>query len=63
MAEYEPTTEQRRILEHSPDLSGRVLAGPGTGKSATVMSLVSELLKRAVPPKIRLAHLHPGRHR
>ncbi|MDQ3721745.1 MAG: UvrD-helicase domain-containing protein, partial [Actinomycetota bacterium] len=54
MAEYEPTPEQRQILGHAPDRSGRVLAGPGTGKSATVVSLVSELLKRHAAPKIRL---------
>ncbi len=54
VAKYEPTREQRDILRHPPDRSGRVLAGPGTGKSATVVSLASELLKRESAPKIRL---------
>ena len=31
-----------------------MLAGPGTGKSATVVALVSALLKRESPPTIRL---------
>ncbi len=34
---YDPTPEQRLILDHEPDRHGRVLAGPGTGKSATVV--------------------------
>jgi len=38
--EYEPTPEQQKILAHEPDRHGRVLAGPGTGKSVTVVDLI-----------------------
>jgi superfamily I DNA/RNA helicase len=52
---YEPTPEQRLILEHQPDRHGRVLAGPGTGKSATVVDLIHRLLSRdGEQPRIRL---------
>jgi DNA helicase-2/ATP-dependent DNA helicase PcrA len=52
---YEPTPEQRLILEHAPDRHGRVLAGPGTGKSATVVDLIHRLLARDDgQPRIRL---------
>jgi len=51
---YDPTPEQRLILEHQPDRCGRVLAGPGTGKSATTVDLVRRLLARAPAPRIRL---------
>lgn len=51
---YEPTPEQRLILAHEPDRHGRVLAGPGTGKSATVVDLIHRLLGRDPAPRIRL---------
>lgn len=51
---YEPTDEQLLILRHQPDHNGRVLAGPGTGKSATVVDLVHRLLAREAKPRIRL---------
>ncbi|MCW3048496.1 MAG: hypothetical protein JWO74_2780 [Solirubrobacterales bacterium] len=51
---YDPTPEQREILAHEPDRHGRVLAGPGTGKSATVVSLVTQLLAQPDPPRIGL---------
>jgi DNA helicase-2/ATP-dependent DNA helicase PcrA len=51
---YEPTPEQHLILQHEPDRNGRVLAGPGTGKSATVVDLVHLLLRRDPKPRIRL---------
>lgn len=51
---YEPTPEQRAILAHEPGRDGRVLAGPGTGKSATVVALITKLLERDPPPRIRL---------
>lgn len=53
---YEPTPEQRLILDHRSDRHGRVLAGPGTGKSATVVDLIHRLLTRdgAERPAIRL---------
>jgi len=40
---WEPTDEQRRIIDHDPDGCARVLAGPGTGKSATVIQLLLRL--------------------
>lgn len=52
---YKPTDEQRRILQHQPQRHGRVLAGPGTGKSATVVDLIHQLLAGEPPhPRIRL---------
>jgi superfamily I DNA/RNA helicase len=53
---YDPTPEQRLILAHEPGRHGRVLAGPGTGKSATVVDLVRRLLARDPTPRIRLLH-------
>lgn len=37
---WDPTPEQLAIIEHSPDRHARVLAGPGTGKSATVIRMM-----------------------
>src|SRR4051794_32485114 len=51
---FDPTPEQQRILGHEPERHGRVLAGPGTGKSATVVDLVRRLLARDPKPRIRL---------
>jgi hypothetical protein len=50
---YEPTSEQAAILAHSSHRHGRVLAGPGTGKSATVVSYIIDLLEGAAAPAIR----------
>jgi superfamily I DNA/RNA helicase len=33
---YRPTGEQEAIIEHDADQHARILAGPGTGKSATL---------------------------
>jgi DNA helicase-2/ATP-dependent DNA helicase PcrA len=41
---YNPTQEQRAILDHDPNQHARVLAGPGTGKSATLVALVDRLM-------------------
>jgi superfamily I DNA/RNA helicase len=38
------STEQDRILGHPPKRNGRVLAGPGTGKSTTVRALAGRLV-------------------
>lgn len=52
---YDPTPEQQRILNHDPGHHGRVLAGPGTGKSASVVDLIHRLLAReGEQPRIRL---------
>jgi|GEM_PF-5443293 len=39
MAEFDPTPEQEPILGHEVDQHARVLAGPGTGKSAVLVVL------------------------
>lgn len=41
---YIPTLEQQAILRHNPQQHARILAGPGTGKSATVVALIEQLL-------------------
>lgn len=46
MSEYRPTSEQKALLNHNPDYHARVSAGPGSGKSATLIQLIS-LLKDA----------------
>jgi DNA helicase II / ATP-dependent DNA helicase PcrA len=52
--DYEPTAEQQAILAHDPSNHARVLAGPGTGKSATMVALLDQLLAGDGPPKVRL---------
>jgi DNA helicase II / ATP-dependent DNA helicase PcrA len=54
MADYAPTPEQEAVLAHQPDRHGRLLAGPGTGKSATVVALIVGLLALDRQPRIRL---------
>lgn len=51
---FTPTEEQRAILAHGLDRHARVLAGPGTGKSATLVALIDALLGRDPTPRIRL---------
>ena len=45
MAEFELTDEQEAVLEHDFALHARILAGPGTGKSTTLVALISQLLQ------------------
>ena len=40
---WRPTDEQQRIIDHDPSRHARILAGPGTGKSATVIRLILRL--------------------
>jgi DNA helicase II / ATP-dependent DNA helicase PcrA len=54
MPEFEPTPEQLAILAHDPGYHARVLAGPGTGKSATLVALIDQLLAGAEAPRLRL---------
>lgn len=42
-------TEKDRILDHPPDRHGRILAGPGTGKSTTVLELAQRLHENDPP--------------
>jgi hypothetical protein len=58
MADYQPTAEQERVLAHRADRHARLLAGPGTGKSATVVALMSRLLAADRVPH-PAAYLHP----
>jgi DNA helicase-2/ATP-dependent DNA helicase PcrA len=52
---FRPTDEQRAILSHQINRSARILAGPGTGKSATVVALLDEVLGGVdTPPRIKL---------
>jgi DNA helicase-2/ATP-dependent DNA helicase PcrA len=54
MPEYRPTPEQEAVLAHQPEQHARLLAGPGTGKSATVVALLTKLLDVKQPPRVRL---------
>lgn len=54
MPEYEPTTEQQAILNHDASRHARVSAGPGSGKSATLVQLVSRLKHENESLKIKL---------
>ncbi|MGH9398355.1 MAG: UvrD-helicase domain-containing protein [Terriglobia bacterium] len=51
---YVPTGEQTAILGHDHHCHARVLAGPGTGKSATLVALVDCLLEGNPAPRIKL---------
>jgi DNA helicase-2/ATP-dependent DNA helicase PcrA len=51
---YEPTVEQEAILAHDRHRHGRVLAGPGTGKSATLVALADRLLDDDPALRIKL---------
>ena len=52
---FNPIPEQAAILQHDIGRHARILAGPGTGKSATVVALIEKLLSAERPP--RLKHL------
>lgn len=53
-SEFVPSEEQAAILSHPFDVHGCVEAGPGTGKSATLVALVARLVGGECPPRIRL---------
>jgi superfamily I DNA/RNA helicase len=54
MSPFEPTTEQAAILRHDHPRHARVLAGPGTGKSATVVAYVEALARNHHRARVRL---------
>ena len=54
MPEFTPTPEQQAILDHDPDRHARVLAGPGTGKTAAVVAFTEKLLAGDPRSKIKL---------
>lgn len=51
---FDPTPEQLAILAYEADHHARVLAGPGTGKSATLVALIERLVAGVEAPRIRL---------
>jgi DNA helicase-2/ATP-dependent DNA helicase PcrA len=51
---FTPTPEQRAILRYALDRHARVLAGPGTGKSATIVKLLNDIMGRPEPPRVKL---------
>src|SRR5664280_979428 len=52
---FAPTPEQKAILEHDHSRHARVLAGPGTGKSTTMVAFLTRLLSG--DPEIRVRML------
>lgn len=54
MPQFDPTDEQLAIIRHNPEDNARVLAGPGTGKSSTLIALINSLLERFPDLRIRL---------
>jgi DNA helicase-2/ATP-dependent DNA helicase PcrA len=52
--DQDPYPQQTAIIQHPPEHHGRVLAGPGTGKSSTVLHLAQALGNREPPIKARL---------
>lgn len=51
---FNPTPEQALILQHDISRHARILAGPGTGKSATVVALIEKVLSAERPPRLKL---------
>ena len=49
-----PSHEQQRIIDHDPARNGRVLAGPGTGKSWTSVALIKRLLEKHPQLHVRM---------
>lgn len=50
----DPTSEQRAVMEHNPTCHGRVLAGPGTGKSTASVGLYKELMRMHPDLQVRM---------
>jgi DNA helicase-2/ATP-dependent DNA helicase PcrA len=51
---FDPTDEQQAILRHNPQRHARVLAGPGTGKSTTMVALLDQLLQADNNLRVRM---------
>lgn len=51
---FQPTDEQRAILDHDPNSHARILAGPGTGKSTTMVALLDQLLRKDPSIRVRM---------
>jgi DNA helicase-2/ATP-dependent DNA helicase PcrA len=54
MPDFDPTDEQLAIINHNPRENARILAGPGTGKSSTIVALINSLLERFPALRIKL---------
>lgn len=54
MHAFRLTDEQAAVAEHDPSQHARVLAGPGTGKSFSVVALVERLSGTGPPLRVRL---------
>lgn len=54
MPAFKPTPEQEELLAHDPHADGVMLAGPGTGKSATIVAYIEGLADGDEPPRVRL---------
>ena len=52
--EFSPTAEQQALLDHEWGCHARVLAGPGTGKSVTLVALINRLSNNDERRKVRL---------
>jgi DNA helicase-2/ATP-dependent DNA helicase PcrA len=50
----DPYFQQAAIVQHPPQRNGRVLAGPGTGKSSTVLRLAQALADSDPPIRVRV---------
>ncbi len=51
---FEPTEEQKVILRYDGANHARILAGPGTGKSTTLVVLLTELVKKNDKISVRM---------
>ena len=51
---FNPTDEQQAILDHDPTRHARILAGPGTGKSATLVALLRRLHDQPNAKRLRM---------
>ena len=49
-----PTNQQRALIDHDPSGHGRVLAGPGTGKSWTAIAMLQRLAETRPEVPVRL---------
>jgi hypothetical protein len=58
---FNPTDEQRAVLAHDLRRHCRILAGPGTGKSATLITLLNGLPR--FPDSGQAAYLYSCRDR
>lgn len=50
----ELTSEQQRFMAHNPKTHARLEAGPGTGKSFTLVAYLDSLLNQPDAPRVRL---------